>query len=127
MAPMDTGPWQMPTHTHTHFSGMLYSKFDSHSCCRQFVPVLWTYFLLNRTVNVNVGFSSCFSICNLMFYLLQDLNYLERQAFNRFSCLHLVLKKIFVPVIFIYLRGVSENIMPNNIIYNYFEFCNYFV
>ena len=55
-----------------------------------------------------------------MFSHLQDLNYLERQAFNRFSCLHPVLKKIFVPVIFIYLRGVSENIMPNNIINNYF-------
>ena len=60
------------------------------------------------------------SVCNLMFYLLQDLNYLERQAFNRFSCLHQVLKKIFVPVTFIYLRSVSENIMPNNIVYNYF-------
>ena len=44
---------------------------------------------------VNVGFSSCLSICNLMFSHLQDLKYLERQAFNRFSCLHQVLKKIF--------------------------------
>ena len=63
-----------------------------------------------------------------MFSHLQDLNFLERQAFNRFSCLHQVLKKIFVPVIFIYLRGVSENIMPNNIVNNYFEnnFQNYY-
>ena len=34
-------------------------------------------------------------LCNLVFSHLQDLKYLERQAFNRFSCLHQVLKKIF--------------------------------
>ena len=61
-----------------------------------------------------------------MFYLLQDLNYLEGQAFNRFSCLHQVLKKIFVPGTFIYLKSVSENIMPNNIVYNYF-FLNFVI
>ena len=38
--------------------------------------------------------------CNLMFYLLQDLNYLERQAFNRFSCPHQVLKTILFGIIF---------------------------
>ena len=94
---------------------------------RKFSVYIDSFSSNTKTINVNLGFSSCFSICNLVFYLLQDLNYLERQAFNRFSCLHQVLKKIFVPVIFIYLRGVSENIMPNNIVYNYFEFCNYFV
>ena len=36
-----------------------------------------------------------FSICNLVFSHLQDLKFRERQAFNRFSCLHQVLKKIF--------------------------------
>ena len=67
---------------------------------------------------MNEGFSSCFSICNFVFYLLQDFDYLEKQAFNRFSCLHQVLKKMFISVIYKYLKSVSENIMPNNIIYN---------
>ena len=40
---------------------------------------------------VNVGFSSCFSICYLIFFSLTGLFLLERQAFNRFSCLHQVL------------------------------------
>ena len=44
---------------------------------------------------VNVDFSSCFSICFLIFFSLTGLFLLERQAFNRFSCLHQVLKKIF--------------------------------
>ena len=48
-----------------------------------------------QALPVNVDFSSCFSICNLVFSHLQDLKYLERQAFNRFSCLHQVLKKTF--------------------------------
>ena len=88
-------------------------------------------FLSDRGANfmnsMNEGFSSCFSICNIVFNLLQDLDYLERQAFNRFSCLHQVLKKMFIPATYIYLKSVSENIMPNNIIYNCFEFCDCFV
>ena len=59
---------------------------------------------------MNEGFSSCFSICNIVFYLLQDLDYLERQAFNRFSCLHQVLKKMFISVIYIYLKSVSVSV-----------------
>ena len=56
---------------------------------------------------VNVDFSSCFSICNLVFSHLQDLKYLERQAFNRFSCLHQVLKN-YIPV-FIRSLGPDED------------------
>ena len=60
-------------------------------------------------------------------FLINRTILLERQAFNRFSCLHQVLKKIFSYANLYTLKGVSENIMQNIFVYNIFQFFSIFV